>query len=229
MDLVAGVDRALGVGADDLDVGVLLLEVARHPGDRPARADADDEVGEPAAGLAPQLGPGRLVVRQRVGGVRVLVGLEGARDLLREAVRDAVVGLRRVGRDVGRRHHDLGAVGAQQVDLLLRHLVRHHRDHAVALQARGDREAGAGVARGRLDDRAAGLQPPVLLGRLDQADRDAVLDRAARVEELELGDDLRRQPGADAARAGPAASRRSCRGWSRGCRCLRPSRACSCR
>ena len=153
------------------------------------------------AGLAPQLRPGRQVVRLRVGRVRVLVGLEGAGDLLGEAVGDAVVGLRRVRRDVGRRDDDLGAVGAQEVDLLLGHLVRHHRDHAVALQPRGDRQAGAGVARRRLDDRAAGSQPAVALGGLDEPHRHAVLDRPAGVERLELRDDLRREPGADAAQA----------------------------
>ena len=100
MDLFVRVDRALRIGADDLDVRVLLLEVARHPGDRAAGADADDQVRELAVGLAPQLRPGRLVVRLRVGRVRVLVGLEGAGDVAREAVGDAVVGARasRAGR-----------------------------------------------------------------------------------------------------------------------------------
>ena len=94
MDLVAREDRALGVGADHLDLRVLLLQEARHAGDRPARADPDDEVREPLAGLAPELGPGGVVVGLRVGRVGVLVGLEGARDLRGEAVGDAVVGLR---------------------------------------------------------------------------------------------------------------------------------------
>ena len=202
MDLVAGVDRADRVGADHLDVRVLLaagsgaMPVIVPPVPTPATRC----VSLPA-GLAPQLRPGRLVVRLRVGRVAVLVGLERARDLLGQAVGDAVVGLRRLRRDVGRRDHDLGAVRAQQVDLLARHLVRHHGDHAIALQPRGDREAGAGVARGRLDDRAARPQAAVALGGLDQAQRDAVLDRAARVEQLELGHELRRQAGADAAQA----------------------------
>ena len=98
VDLVAGVDRADGVGADHDEVGVLLAQVARHAGDRPAGADADDEVRQAAPGLAPQLRPGRLVVRLRVGRVAVLVGLERARDLLGQAVGDAVVGLRRLRR-----------------------------------------------------------------------------------------------------------------------------------
>ena len=56
----AGVDRAGGVGADHLDVGVLLLEVAADAADRAAGADARDEVGDPALGLAPR-SPGPVV------------------------------------------------------------------------------------------------------------------------------------------------------------------------
>jgi hypothetical protein len=136
-----------------------------------------------------------------VGGVEVLVGLEGARDLAHQAVGHPVVGLGRVGRDRRRRHHDLGTVGAQQVDLLARHLVRHHRDHAVALESRGDGQAGAGVARRRLDERAARPQQALALGRLDQRDGDAVLDRTARVQRLDLGHELWPQAGAEALQA----------------------------
>jgi hypothetical protein len=93
--------------------------------------------------------------------------------------------------DRGRRDHDLRAVGAQHRDLLLAHLVRHDEDTAVALARRGDGEADAGVAGGRLDDRSARLQLPVALGLLDHREPDPVLDRAARVEELEL----RKNPG----------------------------------
>ena len=201
MDLLVGVDRADRVGADHLDVRVLLAQVARHPGDRAARPHAHHEMRHAAAGLAPHLRPGGEVVRLRVGGVGVLVGLEGARDLAGQPVRRAVVALRGVRVDVGRRHHDLGAVGAQQVDLLPRHLVRHHRDHAVALDPRRDRQARAGVARRRLDDRPAGLQAAVALRGLHEAHRHAVLDRAAGVEVLDLGDDLGCQARADAREA----------------------------
>ena len=131
-------------------------------------------------------GRGRLVVRLRVRLVRVLVGLEAAGDLLGEPVGDRVVALRRVVLDGGRRDHDLGAVRAQRRDLLLAHLVRHHEDAAVALVRGRDREPDAGVARRRLDDRPAGLEPPVTLGGLDHRDPDAILVRAAGVHELEL-------------------------------------------
>ena len=137
-------------------------------------------------GLLPELRAGRAVVRLRVRVVRVLVGLEPARDLLGEPVGDGVVALRRVVLDGGRRDHDLGAVRAQGRDLLLAHLVRHHEDAAVALVRGRDREPDAGVARGRLDDRPAGTEAPVALGGLDHRDADAVLVGAAGVEELEL-------------------------------------------
>jgi len=41
------------------------------------------------------------------------------------------------------------------------------------------RQPDAGVARGRLDDRAAGLQDAAAFGVFDHRQRDAVLDRAA--------------------------------------------------
>ena len=90
-----------------------------------------------------------------VGLVEVLVGLEGAVDLLREPVGDAVVGLGRVGLDGGRADDDLGPERAQRVDLLAAHLVGHHRDHPVAAQGGGHREPEAGVAGCGLDERAA--------------------------------------------------------------------------
>ena len=186
-----GVDRALGVDADDLHVRRVLLEVAADAADRAAGADRDDEGVELAARLLEDLRSRRQVVRLRVRHVRVLVGLEAAGDLLGEPRRDRVVRLGRVVVDRRRRDHDLGAVAAEHRDLLLAHLVGHHEDAAVALLRRRDREPDARVARGRLDDRAAGLELPVALGRLDHREPDAVLVRAARVHVLELREQRR--------------------------------------
>src|SRR5262249_35502325 len=49
----AGEDRPVGVGADDLDVGVLFLEVPADTRDRAAGADAGNEHGDPPVGLLP--------------------------------------------------------------------------------------------------------------------------------------------------------------------------------
>ena len=185
------VHRAFGIGADDQHLRLSLLEVAPDAADRAARADRDDDRVDLAARLLPDLRPGQAVVRLRVRHVGVLVGLEAAGDLLGEPVGDGVVALGRVVLDRGRRDHDLGAVGAQQRDLLLAHLVRHHEDAAVALDRGADREPDAGVARGRLDDRPARLQLSLALGRFDHRQADAILHGAAGVQVLELRENLR--------------------------------------
>src|SRR5439155_7905546 len=124
--LVVGLeDRAHRVGPDDLEAGLLLLEVAARARDRAAGAHAGHVVGDPAAGLLPDLGSGGAVVGLGIRGVAVLVGEVGARALARDAARDRIVGLRGVGRDGGGREPDLGAEGLEQVDLLARDLVGH--------------------------------------------------------------------------------------------------------
>src|SRR5918995_2034269 len=198
---VAGEDGALGVGADDQDVRVLLLEVSGDAGDRATGADAGDERRDPPVGLPPDLRPGRRLVRRRVVFVEVLVRLERAGDLLGEAVRDSVVGLGRFRRDGRRRDYDLGAVRAQERDLLLAHLVRHHEDALVAADRRRDGETMARVAGRRLDDRAARLQLVGPLGNLDHPKADPVLHAPAGVQHLELRQDGRAKAAGDLVQA----------------------------
>jgi len=189
------VERALGVGPHDQQVGVPLLEVAGGPRDRaPGPHPGHQDVDLPLR-LLPDLRPRRLVVGPGVLLVGVLVRLERPRDLLGEAVGHPVVALGVLRRDGRGADHDLRPVGPEQRDLLLAHLVRHDEDAPVALDRRGDRQAVAGVARGGLDDRAAGTQQAGPLGGLDHPQADPILDRAPRVQQLELGDD----PGTEAA------------------------------
>ena len=108
------------VGADDLDAGLALPEVAPDARDGAARADAEHEHVELVAELLPDLRARALVVRLGVGGIGVLVRVERARRLLGQAARDRVVGARILRLDLGRADHDLGAEGAQQRDLLAR-------------------------------------------------------------------------------------------------------------
>src|SRR5262249_33651226 len=68
-------DRAFGVGADDQDVRLVLLEVAADAGDRAARPDGDDDRVDLATRLLPDLGARALVVRLRIRHVRVLIRL----------------------------------------------------------------------------------------------------------------------------------------------------------
>ena len=163
------------------------MQVAPGARDGAAGAGAGDEVGDPAVGVAPDLGAGRLVVRQRAVGVGVLVGLPGARGLAHQPVGRRVVGVGVVRRHGGRADDDLGAVGLEHVALVLGDLVGADEDARVAATLGDQGQPDAGVARGRLDDDAARLQLAGGLGRLDHLQRDAVLHRPARVEVLDLG------------------------------------------
>jgi hypothetical protein len=195
VDVVTRVDRALGVDPDDAHRRPGdLAEVPAGAGDRAARADAGDEVGEPPLGVAPDLGTGGLVVAARTVRVGVLVGLEGAGDLAHQAVGDAVIRVRVVGLDIRGGHDDLRTVRPQHRPLVLGDLVGHDEDAAVPALLRDEGEADAGVAAGGLDDHSPGLQQAVALGGVDDVRSDAVFGRAAGVELL----DLRENRGGDA-------------------------------
>ena len=90
-----------------------------------------------------------------------------------------------------RGEHELGAVGAQQRAALLAHGLGHGDHDAVAAGGADHRERDAGVAARALDDGAAGLQRARRLGRVDDADAEAVLHARGGVVELELGEDGR--------------------------------------
>ena len=91
--VLRGEDGAFGVGADDDEVRLLLLEVAADAGDRPACAHGDDDGVELVADLLPDLRAGRVVVSLGIRSVRVLVWLVRAGNLLCEPVRHGVVAL----------------------------------------------------------------------------------------------------------------------------------------
>ena len=115
-----------------------------------------------------------------------LVGLKRAGNLRRKPVGDAVVRLGGLGGNVRRRDHDVGAVRAKQVDLLARHLIGHHENAAVAANRGGHRQAAAGVAAGRLDDRSARLEQSLALGGVEHGDRGPVLYAAAGIHVFDL-------------------------------------------
>ncbi len=65
----------------------------------------------------------------------------------------------------------------------------HHELDRIAERRADHRQRDPGVARGRIDDRLAGPQLAAFEPDLDHVARGAVLDRAAGVEALELGED----------------------------------------
>src|ERR1051326_579233 len=167
--------------------GVLLAQEARRAGERAAGAAAADEGVDAAVHLLPDLRRRRLVMRLAVVDVLELLRHVRALDPARE-----LLGLGNGAAHAGvlRREHDLAAEGFHDLALLGGEMLGDAEDHAIAHAHAGEREADAGVARGRLDDRAAFFQEAVALGVGDHADADAVLDGAAGVEELELHEDV---------------------------------------
>ena len=85
-----------------------------------------------------------------------------------------------------RGEHHLGAEEAHQPAPLDAELLGHGHDQRIALGGAHHGEPDAGVAAGGLDHGLAGLQFARLLRRLDDAERQAVLHRAQRIEGLDL-------------------------------------------
>src|SRR3954452_20516045 len=181
----AGNLRTFGrLAADDLDARVLLLEEARAAHDGAGGAHAGDEVRDPSFAVAPDLGAGGLVVHERVRRIGELVEHRAfalAHHLLGEVARRFHAALLR-GQD------DLGAEGAHGLAALRRQVLGHDQHHAVAARRRRHGEGDAGVARGGLDQRVAGLDAALALGVSDHGDRRPVLHRAGGIVAFELGE-----------------------------------------
>src|SRR5207247_2017216 len=146
----------------DGHVGALAAQHLADAGDGAARADPGHE-GVDLRELGQDLGRGRAAVDLRVGGIRELlrhvpVGVLGEHLL---GLADGAVHALRVGRE-----HERRAVGDEEGAALLAHRVGHGEHEAVALDRCHQCEADAGVAAGRLDDRAARPDEPVALGHL---------------------------------------------------------------
>ena len=180
---------------------VLLLQVAAHAGDRSARSRRGDEVRDLPFRLLPQLGARRRVVRVRVRLIVELVRENRVRRLLRDALRHHHVVVRMIRRDGGRRDDHFRTERLEQSHLFLRHLVGHREDALVALERRGDREPDTGVAARPFHDRSAGLELSFALRLLDDRHADAVLHRAAGIEELRLAVHRRANAARDAVEA----------------------------
>ena len=149
-----------GSTATTCTAGLLLLQVPADAHQRAARAEPGDEHVDLGA-VAPDLGAGALVVRERVGRVAVLEEEHVAR-----ARRRAIFSATRIAPllpSSAGRQRDLGAEDLEQLAPLDRHVLGHHDAQPVAAQLGDQREADAGVARRRLEDRvarAAARRPP---------------------------------------------------------------------
>src|SRR6185503_7860330 len=180
--------RAQRVGGNDPDLRVLFFQKPGNAGKGAAGPDGAGEAVDAAFGLLPDLGAGAAVVAVAVGGVVPLVGPERP-ELFRHALGDVHVVVRVLVGDGGH-FAQLRPAQAQHVFLFLALRIGDDDDGAVAARVADEREADAGVARGALDDHAAGLEHAAALGVEDDVERGAVLHRAAGVEELGLSEDV---------------------------------------
>src|SRR6185312_5546800 len=188
LEPLEAVERVVRLHRPDLDVAPVLLEAPPRPHHGAGGADAGDEVGDAPFGLLPDLAPGGVVVAERVGLVRVLIGVEVTPrvllDHLAAEANRAVGALHRVGEDQ-RGAERLGDLAPRPGDV-----AGHHQRHWVAERAPDERVGDAGVAARRVDDRLPGLERAGAEGVADHLVGGAVLDRAARVQELALGPQL---------------------------------------
>ncbi|MNE18208.1 hypothetical protein D3C80_1112300 [compost metagenome] len=164
----------------------MRLQIAGDAGDGAARTDAGDEGVDLALHLLEDFGTRRLEVSLRVGVVGELVDEVAARNLLGQALGHVGIVFGVAVRHVRTGQAHIGAHGAQVLDLLLRHLVGDDQQDVIALLLADQGQGQTGVARRRLDDGAARLQPARVFSRLDHRQGDAVLDRAAGVLALQL-------------------------------------------
>ena len=86
--------------------------------------------------------------------------------------------------------HDLGAEEAHEAAALDAEGLGHGDDEGIALGRADHGKSDAGVAAGCLDDGLAGLQCAAAFGVLDDAEGEAVLDRAERIEGLDLDEEV---------------------------------------
>ena len=177
-----------GLDGEHLDVAPVLFQPAPGAHHGAGRADAGHEVRDAPFGLLPDLAPGRVVVPQRVRQVRVLIRVEVlARvvgdDLAAQANR-AVGALHRVAED------QLRSEGLRDLLARPRDVARHHQRHRKPERAADQRVGHARVAAGRVDDRLPVAQEAGADRVPDHLVGGAILDGAARVEELALGPQL---------------------------------------
>ena len=179
------VKRVVRLHSDGVDRRVVLLQAPRDADECAGRAEARDEVRDAPARLLEYLDRRAFVMRARVGGVGVLIGIEVRVGVVSHQLAHhpnrAVRALARVA------VHDLRAKRFDEGLALGADVARHYELHAIALGSPDERVGDAGVARRGVDDHPAPCQRAATLAVLDHRKRGPVLHRPARVEPLGLG------------------------------------------
>ena len=87
--------RSVRISTDNLDIGILLLQIKRDSGKRPAGTDRCNKSSDFLFSLTPDLGPGCSIVGQSISNIIELIGPKTIWRLIGHSLRDAdiVIGI----------------------------------------------------------------------------------------------------------------------------------------
>jgi len=184
LPFVAGKQGSAGrLGDRNLDRRTREFEHFARTGEGAAGAIAGDEpVQAFASEVRKNFRAGGVAMPRRVGEVLELAGEKGAvllGKLLGAA--DHASGALRAGRE-----NDLGAQATHQFASLNGKCFRHEGHERVATHGADHRQCHAGISRGRFDHGLTGFKLAALLGVENDRQCQSILDRAHRVEGLDL-------------------------------------------
>ncbi len=120
-------------------------------------------------------------MRQRIGRIAKLINVKSAWNFTGQARRHVLIIFRMTARYVGARQPNFGTKRAHVRDFLLRHLVRYNENTAITFGRGDQRQPQPGIAGSRLDNRAAGYELAIPLGRFNHGERDPIFDRTGRI------------------------------------------------
>src|SRR5712691_534678 len=179
---IARVNRTRWVGTDNFNLWVLLFEVTARTGDGAAGANTCHESGDAPGGIAPYFRAGGGIMGGRIGGIGVLIGTAGTRNLISQSMSHIFIMFRRIMGDAAGADDHLSTVGSQKAALLLADLVSHHKYTVVALNGGCYRQSMSRIATGRFHNSPAGAQQPAFLTILNHGGSNAIFDAATRVK-----------------------------------------------
>jgi len=176
----------LGLDGGNADVLLVLAKELADALERASAADARHETRDVARHLVPQLTGRLLVMGTRVVRVLELLRHEDARVLVGHFAGVADGALDAL---VVRGQHQVGPERLDEFLALLAHPLGHDDANLVAFEAADEGHADARVPGGGLEEDGVGVEFSVAFGAFDHRQGHAVLDAAARIQELGLQED----------------------------------------
>ena len=173
-----------GLGTEDLDLGILLLEVLASARDGATGTDTGDDGVDLALGIVPDLLTSAIMMDRRISGVIELAGQDGTGGILDDLGSLAVGSWHAVS---AWGEHQLGTQQTNDGAALLRHCLRHSDDDLVTASRTNQSQTDTCITGRGFNNRASRIELAGSLSRVNDRRSDTVLDARGRVIELELG------------------------------------------